>query len=380
MSVKKILAFLSFETSWERETLRGIINYANSHNIQWEIRATPRESVIETLIKQIKPHAILCHPNQAIPQLTNQAKLVYFDTQDTQQCPRLKIDNQSVGELAAEHLLTRNFNQFCFIGNLEKTYSIERLNSFVGKLKQSGFSATAFNTHGRFLSLLNNQDESCESKRLRALLETIPKPIGIFAVDDYEAYTTLKICQQAGWKLPEQIGILGVNNDELVCHACAPMLSSLRIPYEQIGFKAGQLLHQQLEGIAAPQETIMFQPIEIVERHSTATNQVDDPLVEDAVRFIAEHLTETITINDLLKLSGVSRSMLERRFKQSINRTPGWEIQHQRIESAKHYLRDTAIPIHQVANFCGFNSSNRFCQAFKNSTTHTPLSYRRMVR
>jgi len=322
MAAHKILALLSFETSWERETLRGLINYARSQQLQWEIRPTPRESAIDMLIQQMQPDGILCHPQQLPPQDTNQAKLVYFDTQDSQVRPLLRIDNQRVGQLAAEHLLTRNFDQFCFIGNLGRPYAIDRLHSFESTLKRNGFPTTSFNTDGTFLGLLNNQDVSSAPHQLRTLLKTIHKPLGIFAADDFEAFTTMEICQRAGWNLPDEIGILGVNNDELVCHACTPMLSSIRIPYQKIGFKAGEWLHQQLEGAPAPKKAAIFQPFEVVQRHSTATNKANDSLIEQALHFIAEHLTEAITIEDLLKLSGASRAMLERRFKQSIHRTP----------------------------------------------------------
>jgi LacI family transcriptional regulator len=125
-----------------------------------------------------------------------------------------------------------------------------------------------------------------------------------------------------------------------------------------------------------PKKPLLFQAIEVVTRRSTAVEQVDDPVVAKSLQFIRKNFTENITTETLLKIAGVSRSMLERRFKRAINRTPYFEIQHQRIEHAKRLLQDTRMSIREVSTGCGFNSTNRFCQAFKEKVATTPSRYR----
>ncbi len=376
MKTKRILAAVSFESEWERQILSGLTGYAREQNLHWEIRATARGSKMPELVEQMQPDGILCHPHMPIPEESLQSQVVYFHWQDTHLRPLLLIDNQHVGQLAAEHLLSRQFSRFCFVGNLNRPYAVDRFHSFKQSLKNKGYSASAFNTNGTFLGLLNSVEDKNVTDQFKALIDTLGKPLGIFAADDYEAHTAFEICRRAGWKIPENIGILGVNNDELVCRACDPMLSSIRIPYRQIGLNAGELLQRQFEGAHSPKKPVLFKPIEVIERRSTASNKADDPIVEQALCFIADHLAGPITTQDLLNLTGISRSMLERHFKQAINRTPYFEILHQRIERSKLLLRDTPMNIHEISTQCGFNSTNRFCQAFKNKTELTPSRYR----
>ena len=378
MNEKRILAALSFQTDWERQTLSGLIAYAREHDLLREIRAVARETDLNELCTRFKPHGMLYHPHMPLPaHIPPDLKMAYFDWKTGKERPLLLIDNQRVGQLAAEHFLSHGFVHFCFVGNLNKPYADLRFQGFKRHLGSAGYAVSSFHTEGCFLGLLNNQDNPEISDRLVKTVEQVKKPIAIFAADDFEAYTVFELCLKCGWNIPEEIAILGVNDDELVCRACNPMLSSIRIPYRNIGFKAAELLYQQMtRNIHPPKQPLIFAPIEVVERRSTASNRVDDPVVAKALNFIREQCTENITTEALLELTGASRSMLERRFKQAINRTPYFEILHQRIEHAKTLLRDTRMNIREIAAACGFNSANRFCQAFKNKTDLTPSRYR----
>ena len=381
MNEKRILASLSFEADWERQTLSGLIAFAREHDLHWEIRAIARSTDLNDFIKRFQPHGLLYHPNMQLPdRLPPELKTVYFDQPGGTGRPLLQIDDQQIGELAADHLLVQGFTRFCFAGNLNRYYAEQRLQGFRRRLRRAGQTAAEFNTAGCFLGLLNNREDPELFHQFTQTIAKLEKPLALFAVDDYEAYTAFELCLKAGWKIPDEIGILGVNNEELVCHACDPMLSSIRIPYRQIGYTAAGILHRQFQGKSVPKTPQLFPAIEIVERRSTATDQVSDAAVAKSLRYIQTNLAENISINMLTKLTGISRSMLERRFKESINRTPYFEIQHQRIERAKILLRDTESPISDIVPACGFNSATRFCQAFKEKTTLTPSQYRQFCR
>ena len=378
MKEKRILAALSFETDWERQTISGFIAYARENDLRWEIRATARASDLQELLIRFLPHGMLYHPHMSLPlNLPADLKMVHFDWKASTNRPLLLIDDKQVGRLAADHFLSHGFSHFSFIGNLNRSYAELRLQGFKKTLQIAGYSVSEFNTQGFFLGLLNNLNNPEVSGRFVGLIKQLKKPLAVFAADDFEAYTVFELCLKNGWKIPEQIGILGANNEELVCQACDPMLSSIRIPYRQIGYKAAELLHQQFLGISIPKRPVLFQATEVITRRSTATDRVNDPVIAKALRFIRDHYAENITTETLLAVTGISRSMLERRFKQAINRTPYFELLHQRIEQSKRLLRDTETTIREIACRCGFNSTNRFCQSFKEKTGMTPSQYKK---
>ena len=377
MSEKRILAALSFEADWERQALAGLIAYARDHNLHWEIRAVARGTDLSDLISRFQPHGLLYHPHMTLSgNPPAEMKTVYMDWKDDSRRPQLLIDDRQVGVLAAEHLLAHGFTHFCFTGNLNRPYASLRCQGFKQRLKAAGRPISEFNTEGFFLGLLNNRENPEISGRFTETVKKLKKPLALFAADDFEAYTVFELCSKAGWNIPEQIGILGVNNEELVCQACDPMLSSIRIPFRQVGYKAAELLQHLFLGKAVPKKPLLFQATEVVTRRSTAVEQVDDPVVAKSLQFIRKNFTENITTETLLEITGVSRSMLERRFKLAINRTPYFEIQYQRIEHAKRLLQDTRMSIREVSTGCGFNSTNRFCQAFKEKVATTPSRYR----
>ncbi|MFA6172163.1 MAG: substrate-binding domain-containing protein [Kiritimatiellales bacterium] len=381
MDEKRILAALSFQTGWERLTLSGLIAYARENNLLWEIRAVARETDLHEFCERFQPHGLFYHPHMPLPpDIPFDLKTVYFDWQVGSERPLLRIDDRQVGQLAAEHFLSHGFTHFLFAGNLNRPYADLRFQGFSHRLRSAGYPVSSFNTQSCFLGLLNNRENQEISRQFTDMVKKLKKPLAVFAADDFEAYTVFELSLKNGWNIPEQVGILGANNDELVCQACDPMLSSIRIPYRQIGFKAAELLHRQFQGYSVPRKPFLFQATEVITRRSTAIDRVDDPVVAKAVKFIREHYKENITAETLLTLTGVSRSMLERRFKQTVNRTPYFEILYQRIEQSKGLLRDTRLSIQEIASGCGFNSTNRFCQAFKDKVNMTPSQYRQACK
>ena len=377
MKTKRIIAAVTFETDWERQILAGLTAYAHEQDLHWEIRAVSRSTDLSHLIKNFNPDGILCHPNMPLPdKLPSVIRQVWFDWGDLRKLPRAGVNDRAIGRMAAEYFLSRNFSRFCYVGNLDRPYGKLRRDGFHQRLKTAGFSCTAFNTKGYFIGLLNSRESPELQNEFIRCLESQDKPLALFSSDDFTAYTVLELCRKTGLDVPNEVSLLSSNNDELVCHACDPRLSSIRVPYRQVGRQAAEWLHQLLEKKGITKKTASFDPLEVVERGSTAVWRIDDPLVAESLKYIEESFRKRIGIPELLQLTGLSRSMLERRFKQAINRTPGFEIQHRRIEYAKQLLRDTDQPVHKIAATCGYSSSNRFCQAFRDKVSLSPNQYR----
>jgi LacI family transcriptional regulator len=338
---------------------------------------------LDRLIYSFKPHALISLPHTPLPAyLPDGLKTVYIEWKNSKKRPLIQINDRRVGQLAAEHFLNHSIHHTCFVGHLDRSYATERETGFRLTMKRGGYAPKRFHTQGTFLGLLNDNSNPTVAEAFRSFLHTLPRPLGIFAADDFVAFSIIELCQSTPGnnQIPDDIRVLGTNNEELVCLSCTPELSSIRLPYRPMGLQAGAWANSLLNGMPAPQTILKLDPIEVIERQSSAPALVTNLTVQKALKFIDAHLTESITTQDLLELTGLSRSTLERFFKEAVNRTPYHQILHQKIARAKHLLNHTNLPIHAIAPRCGFNSNTRFCQNFKIQTDLTPSEYRNLYR
>ncbi len=180
--------------------------------------------------------------------------------------------------------------------------------------------------------------------------------------------------------MPEDVAILGPENDELRCKGVYPPLSSIALPGEQIGFQAAAILDQLLAGEQPPPDPILVPPLHVVSRQSTDILFTDDPQVTEAIHYIREHAHERIGVDDVLNHVKVNRRQLERLFRRVLGRTPHQEICRVRIKLAKQLLTETDLHMQAVAERCGFDSARCLSTNFHGETGMTPSSYRRQFR
>jgi LacI family transcriptional regulator len=219
---------------------------------------------------------------------------------------------------------------------------------------------------------------------LIAWVRTLPKPVGILAIDDMAAHDLAAACLESDVLIPEQVSVVGVNNDDLLCDSAWPPLSSVNADYQRAGFIAAQLLDELMSGAkpAASRTLIELPPAGVVIRASTDSLAVDDPEVATAVRFIREHACDPCSVADVLREVPVGRRWLERQFVLKLGRTPYDEIIHTRMETARRLLLRPEIKMIEVAERCGFSSVQSFSRAFHQQTSENPGKFRRirMVR
>jgi LacI family transcriptional regulator len=168
-------------------------------------------------------------------------------------------------------------------------------------------------------------DELEETQRLRKWLKMLPKPIAVMAANDFCGHRLLNACQDEAINVPEQVAVIGVNNDELVCELCFPTLTSVSTNTEQVGHKAAEVLDQLMAGATFTQRKIEIEPLGIEPRQSTDRTAGADPFVVLAFRFIQQHACDGINVEDVLKVVPMSRSLLESSFRQLIGRSPHHE-------------------------------------------------------
>jgi LacI family transcriptional regulator len=196
------------------------------------------------------------------------------------------------------------------------------------------------------------------------------------AFTDAHAWRIQRICHDIGLAIPEEVSLIGVNNDDLIVHICQPPLSSVELNAVKIGYEAAALLDGLMHGRRTPGQPMLVPPVGVVARGSSDIEAVGDPEVAGALRFIREHAADGIEVEDVLDRLTVSRRTLERRFRDYLGRSPHDEIVRVRLERAERLLAVTRATVASVAESSGFGSPKHFHRVFKQQTGLTPVVYR----
>lgn len=293
--------------------------------------------------------------------------------------PRVNANHQEIGRVAADHFLTSGILHFAYYGFEGVWYSEERS---VGLEKRARELEASFN---RFLHPLRHAHAPAwyqVSKPLARWLRKLPKPVGILAVHDYRARVILSLCEQMGLRVPEEVAVLGIDNDPIICEYSSPTLSSIsRDPFDY-GVAAAQQLECLLKKKTLEQHTILISPAGVVQRQSTQRLYSGDPLIRQVADYLSQRSSSRNNVQSVAKHLKLSRRTLELHFKEHLHMTPGRYIQTFRITRAKALLlqRDVYQTISEIAYAAGFGSVPAFRAVFLTHTGKTPSQYRRMER
>lgn len=291
--------------------------------------------------------------------------------------PFIGVDNRAVADLAAEHLIERGLRQFGFCGLPagEHPQMDERRGFFVARVRRSGFEVNQFEARGE-----RSTPWDREQKRLAAWIARLPKPVGIMSCHDDRGLQVLDACQVAGVAVPDEVAIISVDDDEVLCSMFTPQLTSIDVNPEQIGYQAAGLLDRMMMGEPPGDEPVFIPPRGVVLRQSTDTLAVDDPEIVAALRFIRGRACEGIRVEDLLNQVSLSRSALERRFQALVGRSPKAEISRVQLDRARQLLTESHLPIDAVAARSGFRDARYLCDVFARKIGMTPGAYRERTR
>jgi LacI family transcriptional regulator len=307
----------------------------------------------------------------------NSAVVNISDALDEMPFPTISFDNNAIGKMAAEHLLAHNLDRFAFIGPKEYRYSIVRCQSFSETIEHHGASCTKCRI--RPVSPASRQfldDSWMEHSHYLEALQQLQPPVGILAADDQVGYGILRAARHLGLRSPEDICLIGVDNDEILCNMTHPNLSSIALPAEELGYQAAAMLDAQMRG--CPVETsVALPPGKVALRNSSDFIKLDDLYVADALRYIRNHANRFINVSDVMSIMPISRRSLERRFQDMIGHGIYKEISRCHIEHAKELLERTDWPISRIARESGFNSVSRFEDTFRKETELPPDVYRK---
>lgn len=291
--------------------------------------------------------------------------------------PRLQSDNGAIGRLAAAHLLERGFRNFAYCGFTGDAWAAERRDGFARAARQAGYEAGVYESYWRGPRALA---WDVDQERITRWLRRLPRPLGVFSCNDLRGQHVLDACRRADLAVPEQVAVIGVDNEELLCRLCDPPLSSVVPNARRIGYEAAQLLDRLMSGSRPPKAESLVLPAGVVTRQSTDTLAIDDPEVGAALRFIRENACVGIRVDDVLRHVPLSRSLLERRFRRAVGHSPHAEIRQVQLRHAAQLLAGTDLPLKRIAELSGFAHMEYLSMLFKRSTGQTAKDYRRSRR
>jgi LacI family transcriptional regulator len=280
--------------------------------------------------------------------------------------PAVRANQEAVAELAINHFRERGFTRFAYCGDArEKIWP--PTGELFKKLAESG------GLHLRcLLAAYEREARALRIGHMAKWLRTLPKPVALLARDDLRAREVLDACRLAGVHVPEEIAVLGVNDDELICEMANPPLSSIMHNARRVGYEAAAMLDRLMTGKKVIAD-IVVDPLGVHTRQSTDLLAIEDPDVATAVRFIREHACEGIHVEDVLDHVPLSRRALEKRFRAAVGRPPHMEIRRAQLERVKELLVGSDYKLEKIAEITGFSSAQYLAGLFRRIMHMTPV-------
>ncbi len=381
---QRILVSLFHDVGWGRDFVRGLGETGRQASPPWLLQLrSPVESLAGVWQEREWDGAVIQVIDEAGEHACRTAPcpVVLVDPRPDllPELPRLNFNHETVGTLASSHLRETGRKHFAFVGFDGAKISERREAAFLEHMRQAGWKPdvlrvpVALRRPRSRLALESLPD-------IRRFVLSLPHPLAVFTGNDEVARALLEECIAVGLKVPEDVAILGADDDDLLCLTCSPSLSSVRLPFEQAGREGAGLLLELMSGRKVENTVREIGPSGVETRESSRVVPGENRLVEAAMRSLHQRYSENIGMEDIAKEAGVSLSTLERHFKNCLGRTPLEELRRLRVQRAKAMLEETTIPAGQIARACGFGSAIRFSIVFREMAGCSPLAFRRASR
>lgn len=286
--------------------------------------------------------------------------------------PSVTSDSAAIAALAAGHLRERGLRHFGYCGDARFAWARRHGENFAAELRRLGFSCDLFPVSRR-----DAADRQGECVRLADWLRALPKPVGVMTCYDIRGQQVLDVCRAAGLRVPDEVAVIGQHNDELLCDLCDPPLSSVIPDARRIGLLAAQMLETWMRGKPPRLRALRVPAVGVATRQSTDTLAVEDGRLARAMRFLRDHAHESIGVADIARAAGMSRSLLERKFRVVFDR-PVWNhVLELRCRAAETLLRGTTLALAEIAERTGFGTAEHFSMVFRQRRGMPPSIARR---
>lgn len=376
----KILLLTDYSQESERRFLNGFVKYTDtqggcifypmSHLIS-ETRDNSKEII--RLAKKFKVDAILgLWHNIDTEEAKKLGIPIFLRTyrKEYPDFPMLTGYYKDFGAYAADYFINQNFHNYAFIGRKDIIWSMFRREGYCGQVA-SVRKKEAF--------VYEVEDFQSETEAISTWLHSLPKPIALLACNDFMARQVTEICLLENIRIPEDISLLGVDNDEFMCNISSPTLSSIRLNFEKHGYDLAKILFKMIREKQIWPARIAVEAIGVVERMSTRHKIISDPYIREIVEFIKHNYTQDIDIRKLVSFIPLSRRAIELKFKKEMHPyTITSYLTKLRLEHFCHLLEHTSIPIKEAAEQSGFIESSNFSTIFRKHMGCTPSAYRKV--
>jgi LacI family transcriptional regulator len=294
----------------------------------------------------------------------------------TPRVPTVNTDDRLLGRLSAQYFHRRGYRTLAYNGNAGHRASVLRGEGLREEARSLGLQPA------NILVRLHPRVGRLDRLRREFIhwLKRLPRPAGLLTFDDFEAYEAAVACEQAGLRVPDDIGIIGVGNNPTRLELSPVALSAIELNTPLIGQQAAELLFRQLQGRRIPVDEHLVKPLKFITRHSTDIHAVDDEIVSRALEHIREHVGNTLYVDEIARTVGCSRRTLELRFRASLGTSVYAEVQRQHLEHAKELLADPALKLADVASASGYEDVNHLGLAFRRQLGTTPGRFRTAMR
>ena len=292
--------------------------------------------------------------------------------------PAVMSDNPAVGRRAAEHLLGCGLRRFAFCGYPTVLYSDQRLAGFRTALEAAGHEVSICPLPPTRIG--SRRNVTGEQRAIETWLRSLTPPVGVFAAADSRAAAVTAVCAEIGYRVPDEVAVVGVDNDDLVCELTSPPLSSVEMNPRRIGFEGAALLLRLLQVQPPPTDPVLIEPQGVIKRQSTDTFAAEEPGVAEALRYLRQHACDGIGVSDVVRVVPVARRTLEKVSRRVLGRSPLQEIRRLQLERATELLRSTDLRISQIAQAAGLRDGKYLADVFHRELGISPSAYRRQSR
>ena len=362
-----------------RDILRGIAQYVREQG-PWSLFHAPHglEESAPAWLGRWRGDGIIARvTDPAVAGLLRRTRLPVVDVLGLVPAdgfPLVHVDDEAIASQAWEHFAERGFRRFAFFGLAGENWSVRRREAFLDR-------ARTLDPQPRFLEVsrasLARTPWEQRQDRLAAWLRDLPKPVGLMVCSDQRGPDVLEACRRVGVAVPDEVAVIGVDDDEPLCEVCHPPLSSVRPNHQEVGYQAAALLHDLMQAKARPESPRLVAPRGIVTRRSSDILAVEDPTIAAALRLIRHEACTGISVDEIARVAGASRSVLQRRFRAALGQSVHDQLINTRLKRAIELITTTDLPLADIAERCGFNHQEYMGVVFRERLGKTPAQLRR---
>ncbi len=382
--MRKVILLIPAAREYDRGILRGINEYAQIHG-PWIFYAEPPPYLCAPGQDQHLVHRRAWQADGIIAHQSNSTEVRALRLPTVLLCSthhlppktcQLQSDNETIGQMAADHLLGLGLKHLAYCGLAGMEWSSLRGKAFAQRAMKARIKADLYTPP----TPRSGESWYTGEQHLGDWLASLPRPVGLMACNDDRARMVAEICRLREIRVPDDISIMGVDNDEHVCNLAHPPLSSVALATERAGYEAAALLDKLLSGRRIDSKIVLAYPIRVISRQSTDLIAIKDTHLVKAVRFIRENSNRVIQVQDVATTAGLSRRVLQDRFRNALGRTVLEEIHHSRIQCISRMLADTDLTVSAIASAIGYEAAYHLARFFAQRTGMTPSEYRRRHR